>query len=76
MWLARIFGRVKNYDSNIVSRLKQDKRKKICQGCSYYSPHFKALFKTIKDVPQCKSCKCAILEKIIWEAEKCPKNKW
>lgn len=76
MWLARIFGRVKNYDSNIVSRLKQDKRRKICQGCKYYSPHFKALFKTIKDVPQCKKCKCAILEKIIWEDEKCPIKKW
>jgi hypothetical protein len=76
MWLARIFGRVKNYDSNIVSRLKQDKRKKICQGCKYYSPHFKALFKTIKDVPQCKSCKCAILSKVIFEDEKCPIKKW
>lgn len=76
MWLARIFGRVKNYDSNIVSRLKQDKRKKICKGCSYYSPHFKALFKTIKDVPQCKKCKCAILSKVIFEDEKCPIKKW
>ena len=76
MWIAELFGRVKNIDSEIVSNDIKLKRMSICEGCPKYRKDFKMLFKTKKNVPQCGICKCALQAKTMWEGEQCPLNKW
>ena len=77
MLLTKLFGKAKNYSSDIAKADTQKKRLKACSKCPKYRKDFKYLliFKK-RDVPQCGVCKCAINDKIIWDDEKCPNSLW
>ncbi len=76
MWLTRLFGAVKNFDSDIVSKEIQQQRLSICNQCPFKRADFKTLLVNKKGVAQCKICKCSLTDKVLWSDEKCPKNKW
>lgn len=76
MWLAKLFGQVKNFDSDIVTNKVKEERLSICNTCPHKRADFKTLLVKKKGVAQCGVCKCSILEKAIWESEECPKNMW
>ena len=77
MWLSNIFGQVKNIDSSICSNKKKEVRLKVCGGCPDKRDNFRYLFLfEKKGVKQCSICKCAIDDKVIWEDEQCPRQKW
>jgi len=76
MWLTALFGRAKNISSELTSYQKKLDRLDICNGCTNKKDNFKFLFIKKKGVSQCGICKCALIDKTIWEDEQCPKGKW
>ena len=76
--LGRLFGSIKNLEySDILSTNEKQKRLDICSSCVYFRQDFRYLFCfKKKDISQCGSCKCSINDKVLFEGEKCPKNKW
>ena len=76
MWLTNLFGRVKNFDSDIVVSKVKEERLAICNECPFKRADFKTLLVKKKGVAQCKVCKCSIHDKVMWTDEKCPKNNW
>lgn len=76
MWLTNLFGRAKNISSDLASYQKKLKRLDICDGCNYKKDNFKFLWFEKEGISQCNICKCALVDKTIWEDEKCPKGKW
>ena len=76
MWLTNIFGRAKNISSKLASYQKKLKRLNICDGCTHKKDNFRFLFFKKEGIAQCNICKCALVDKTIWEDEKCPKGKW
>jgi len=77
MLLTKLFGKAKNYASDILDSKSKQQRLEICESCPKYRKDFTFLliFKK-KNIPQCGICKCSINDKIIWTDEKCPKDLW
>lgn len=77
MWLTNLFGKVKNINSDLANYREVKARKETCDLCPNQNADFKYLFFfKKKGVKQCNICKCAINDKVIWDEEQCPMNKW
>jgi hypothetical protein len=76
MWYTNLFGKAKNISSKLASYQKKLKRLNICEGCPDKKDNFRFLFIKKEGIAQCGKCKCALIDKTIWEDEKCPKGKW
>jgi hypothetical protein len=76
MWLTSLFGKAKNISSELSSYQKKLKRLNICEGCNDKRDNFKFLWFEKPGISQCNICKCALIDKTIWEDEQCPKGKW
>lgn len=76
--LGKIFGYFKNLEYSDITNIRtREHRIEVCKGCPKYRKHFTTLwiFKK-KNTPQCGLCKCIIKDKVLFENEKCPLNKW
>ena len=76
MWLTSLFGKAKNISSELSSYQKKLKRLNICEGCNDKRDNFRFLWFEKEGISQCSICKCALIDKTIWEDEQCPKGKW
>jgi hypothetical protein len=77
MWLTNLFGRAKNINSDLATELQKKVRLRLCNVCPEKRNDFIFLyFFKKKGVSQCSICKCALLDKILWNDEKCPLEKW
>tara|TARA_Y100000592_G_scaffold95520_1_gene162232 strand:- start:206 stop:436 length:231 start_codon:yes stop_codon:yes gene_type:complete len=76
MWYTNLFGKAKNISSKLASYKKKLERLNICESCPDKKDNFKFLFIKKEGIAQCGKCKCALIDKTIWEDEKCPKGKW
>tara|TARA_B100000482_G_C12403549_1_gene218117 strand:- start:141 stop:371 length:231 start_codon:yes stop_codon:yes gene_type:complete len=76
MWLTSLFGKAKNISSELSSYQKKLKRLNICEGCNDKRDNFRFLWFEKEGISQCGICKCALIDKTIWEDEQCPKGKW
>ena len=76
MWLTSLFGKAKNISSELSSYQKKLKRLNICEGCNDKRDNFRFLWFEKDGISQCSICKCALIDKTIWEDEQCPKGKW
>lgn len=77
MWLTNLFGKVKNISSDLSTELTKSLRLRLCSKCPQKRNYFRYLFVFKKrGVAQCKICKCALADKVIWQDEKCPLGKW
>ena len=76
MWFTNLFGRAKNISSELASYQKKLKRLNTCEGCNDKRDNFKFLWFEKEGISQCSICKCALIDKTIWEDEQCPKGKW
>lgn len=76
--LGRLFGSIKNLEySDILNTKEKQKRLDICGSCVYFRKDFRYLFFfKKKGISQCGICKCSINDKVLFQNEKCPKNKW
>ena len=76
MWYTNLFGKAKNISSKLASYQKKLKRLNICEGCPDKKDNFRFLFIKKEGIAQCGMCICALIDKTIWEDEKCPKGIW
>ena len=77
MLLTKLFGKAKNYSSDIIADKPKQARLNTCNRCPKYREDFTyLLFFKKKGISQCGICKCSINDKVIWEDEKCPVGKW
>ena len=76
MWLSNLFGKVKNLDGELATNELRQVRLNICKVCPNRRADFTLFLVKKKGVAQCSICKCALDSKVLWQDEKCPKNKW
>ena len=77
MILAKLFGRFKNLDGEVIGYAEKNEREEICKACPNYRKDFVYMYLFKKEgLPQCGVCKCSISDKTLWKSEKCPKGKW
>ena len=76
--LGKLFGAIKNIEYSDIANIRvREKRLDICKFCPYKRDDFTYLFFfKKKGVNQCGKCKCSIKDKVLFEAESCPKKKW
>ena len=76
--LGKLFGKIKNLEYSDICNIRvREERLAICKPCKYKRDDFTYLFFFKKiGVSQCGVCKCSLKDKVLFEAESCPKKKW